>query len=338
MSQLNNYATLIIDVTDVNDHTPTVLFTQVNGTIMNSRSINLSECSIPSKRKTIHLSLPFFSFADTPLFYIYITDQDSNDNARVTCTLNDTRLNLIYLTLNAYSLQLNASFDYEIEQSVGIHLQCTDAGQWPLSTSILFHLQIDDCYDHPPNILSPLSFNQSIVLLVETIEFPLILTQLIVDDPDRFQPKIFTYSYTVIPYLNLSLPSNGTLILHSIPLPSFEDFLINITVTDLTNLTTSLSIPVQIRSINQTNDFSRRTTTTLNLMTFLFAFILIFLAAVFIGLCFLLIFLLRNQLPRKSSLNNSSCESTTSSNEQADTSQKTAIEVFDERTVCLEIA
>lgn len=55
VSQLNNYATLIIDVTDVNDHTPTVLFTQVNGTIMNNRLINLPECS--NQSKTIHLSL-----------------------------------------------------------------------------------------------------------------------------------------------------------------------------------------------------------------------------------------------------------------------------------------
>ena len=267
------------------------------------------------------------------MFYIYITDQDSGDNARVTCTLNDTRLNLIYLTTNAYSLQIidhSPSFDYEIEQSVVIHLQCTDAGQLPLSTSILFHLQIDDCNDHSPNILSPLPFNQSIVLLTETIEFPSILTQLIVDDADRFQEKIFAYSYTVVPYLNLSLSSNGTLILHSKPFPPFGHFLINITVADLTNLTSSLSIPLDIHSINQTNQRK-----TLNLMTFLIVFILIFLAALFIGLCFLLVFL---RLPQKPSLNNSSCQSTTSSTEQADASQKTSIEVFDERTVCLEKA
>lgn len=271
------------------------------------------------------------------MFYIYITDQDSEDNARVTCTLNDTRLTLIDLTSNAYSLQIidhSPSFDYEIEQSVVVHLQCTDAGQLPLSTSILFHLQIDDCNDHPPSILSPL--NQSIVHLTETIELPLILTQLIVDDSDRFQAKIFAYSYTVIPYLNLSLSSNGTLILHSIPFPPFGHFLINITVADLTNLTSSISIPLQIHSINQTNDFSQRK--TLNLMTFLIVFILIFLAALFIGLCFLLVFLLRTRLPRKPSLNNSSCQSTTSSTEQADASQKTSIEVFDEKIVCLEKA
>jgi len=49
--QLNNYATLIIDVTDVNDHTPNVLLTEVNGTIMNNHMINLPECTLKGKHK-----------------------------------------------------------------------------------------------------------------------------------------------------------------------------------------------------------------------------------------------------------------------------------------------
>jgi hypothetical protein len=44
--QLNNYATLTIDVTDVNDHTPNVLLTEVNGTIRSNRLINLPECTL----------------------------------------------------------------------------------------------------------------------------------------------------------------------------------------------------------------------------------------------------------------------------------------------------
>ena len=44
--QLTNYATLIIDVTDVNDHSPDVLLTEVNGTKMNNRLINLPECTL----------------------------------------------------------------------------------------------------------------------------------------------------------------------------------------------------------------------------------------------------------------------------------------------------
>lgn len=336
--QLNNYATLIIDVTDVNDHTPNVLFTRVNGTIMNNRLINLAECSVKGKKENNNSSSSLTpSSSDTPLFYIYITDDDSGDNGRVTCTLNDTRLHLFYLTTNAYSLQISdvsPSFDYELEQSVVIHLQCTDAGQIPLSTSTFFHLQIEDCNDHPPEILSPRPFNQSIILLSETIELPLILTQLLVDDNDRSQAKIFSYSFTVSPsHLNLSLSSNGTLILHSIPFP-LGQFLINITVADLTNLTSSISIPLLIHSINETRNFSVER--NVHLMSFLIVFILIFLAAVLIALCFLIAFLLRTNLQHKPNNNiNSSSQSTTSSNEHGDSSQKTTIEVFDERTLVL---
>ncbi|CAF5220887.1 unnamed protein product, partial [Rotaria magnacalcarata] len=50
-----------------------------------------------------------------PILYIHVTDKDSGDNSRVRCTLNDTRLSLIVLTTNAYSLQISGSplFDYE---------------------------------------------------------------------------------------------------------------------------------------------------------------------------------------------------------------------------------
>ena len=335
LPQLNNYATLIIDVTDVNDHTPNVLFTQVNGTIMNNRLINLAECSMQSKRKTQFFFYTFVlsSSSDTPLFYIYITDDDSGDNGRVTCTLNDTRLNLHYLTVNAYSLQIAdvvPSFDYELEQFVVVHLQCIDAGPIPLSTSTFFHLQIDDCPDHPPEILSPRSFNQSMILLAETIELPFIVTQLFVDDRDQSQAKIFAYSFTVSPHLNLSLSSNGTLILHSIPF-LLGQFLINITVADLTNLTSSISIPLIIHSLNETRNSSVERNSA-QLMSFLIVFILIFLAALFIALCCLIAFLLRTNLRPPV---NSSSQSTTSSNEHGDSSQKTTIEVFDERTMVL---
>jgi len=314
--QLNNYATLIIDVTDVNDHTPNVLLTQVNGSIMNNHLINLPECSLQN----------------TPLLYIYITDEDSGDNGRVSCTLNDTRLNLIYLTTNAYSLQINGSslFDYENEQSVVIHLQCKDYGLISLSTSNLIYLQIEDCNDNPPEIIYPLQFNQSLLIPYETTEIPFIITQFIIDDRDRFQPKIFSYSFTVSPLLDISLSDNGTLILHSMPF-IIGLFIINVTVYDIGNLTSGIIIPINIQSINETRSFSMENTSLILFLTF---FIIIFLAAILISICFLIAFILRRNLQKKS-VQNSSSQSTTSSNEQANSSQKTTIEVLDEAAVSL---
>jgi hypothetical protein len=243
-------------------------------------------------------------------------------------------LNLIYLTTNAYSLQINnsSSFDYETEQSAVIHLQCTDFGIPTLSTSTLFYLQIEDCNDNPPDILSPLPFNQSLLIPYETTELPFIITQFIIQDRDRSQPNHFSYSFTVSPSLDISLINNGTLILCSMPV-IIGLFTINITVYDIGNLTNTISIPINIYSINETIipiNFSMKNTSLILILTF---FLIVFLAAILIAICFLIAFILRSK--RSSSSKNSSCESTTSSNEQAGSSQKTTIEIFDEGTVSL---
>ncbi|UJR08595.1 hypothetical protein I4U23_012854 [Adineta vaga] len=317
--QLTNYATLIIDVTDVNDHSPDVLLTEVNGTKMNNRLINLPECTLK----------------DTPLLYIYITDEDSGDNGRVSCTLNDTRLNLIYLTTNAYSLQTtnSSSFDYESEQSVVIHLQCVDFGIPSLSSSTLLHLLIEDCNDNPPEIISSLPVNQSFLIPYETTDVPFILTQFIIQDRDHSQSNIFSYSYTVSPSLDINLINNGTLILRSMPdMPG--TFIINVTVYDSGNLTNTISIPIRIHSINETmltKSFPMENTTIVLFITF---FIIIFLSAILISVCFLIAFILRRKQrnPSKKSIPNSSSNgSTTSSNERTGSSQKTTIEIFDDR-------
>ncbi len=47
--QLNNYAQLIIDVTDVNDNIPNILITEINGTHHTNQPISLSECTPKGK-------------------------------------------------------------------------------------------------------------------------------------------------------------------------------------------------------------------------------------------------------------------------------------------------
>jgi len=306
--QLTNYVTVQIDVTDVNDHTPNVLLTQVNGTLMNNRLFNLPECS---------------SF-NIPLLYIYITDDDSGENARVSCTLNDTRLNLIYLTTNAYSLQrTNQSiFDYETEQLIVVHLQCSDFGFVPLSTSIFFHIQIDDCNDNPPSIISSLITNQTVSIPYETAQLPFLITELTIDDPDRTQSKNFSISFTSNPLLNLSLTTNQSLILESMP-SKLGFYSINLTAMDIGNLSSSLIIPIHIYSVNETQQIS-----TINKTTLIFCltfFILIFLLAIIISFCFLLAFICQRKQLLKTSLTNS--------DEQINSSQKTTIEIIDETNV-----
>jgi hypothetical protein len=332
--QLNNYAQLIIDVTDVNDNIPNILITEINGTHHHNQQINLPECTPKG----------------TPLFYIYITDEDSGENGRVSCILNDTRLNLIYLTLNAYSLQISGSplFDYETEQFINIELKCTDYGIPSLSKTILFHIELEDCNDNPPDIISPLPFNQTLLISYETTETPFIITQFIIHDRDRFQSKNFTYSFTVTPSLDLSLINNGTLILRSMPL-MMGLYTINVTVYDIGNLTNSILIPINIHSINETILLKKFNMNNTSLILILSFFVIIFIASILIGICFLIAFLFRRQNNQtkknlclccyscfniqQKSIRNSSCESMNSSNERADSSQKTTIEVLDDGRV-----
>ena len=282
------------------------------------------------------------------MYYVYITDADSGENGRVSCVLNDTRLNLIYLTLNAYSLQISGSpvLDYESEQRIDVELKCTDYGLPSLSKTVQFHIELEDCNDNPPEILSPLPFNQTVFIPFETTETPYIITQFILNDRDRFQSNIFDYSFMVTPSLDLSLTNNGTLILRSMPL-TMGLYTINVTVYDSGNLTNSISIPIDIHSINETMLIKRFTMENTSLMLVLSFFVMIFIASIFIGLCFLLAFIFRRRISNRKgcvccsscfnlsnkSARNSSCESMNSSNERADSSQKTTIEVLDDGRV-----
>lgn len=336
--QLNNYAQLIIDINDINDNIPNILITDINGTQSNlKQSIRFSEC------------LP----KSSSLFYIYITDDDSGDNGRVSCVLNDTRLNLNYLTLNAYSLQISGQpmFDYEVESLISIELKCADYGVPSLSKTIVFHIELDDCNDNPPDILEPSIVNQTLSIPFETTNLPFVITQMIVDDRDRFQPKNFTYSFSVTPSLDLSLTDNGTLILRSMPL-LMGSYVINVTVADYGNLTSSISIPVDIHSLNETISLRKFNMENTSLILIFSLFVIIFLASIFIGVCFLIAFLFRRNKSishslcccggcccvhiEKKSDRNSSCDSMNSSNERADSSQKTTIEVLDDGRVSFE--
>jgi hypothetical protein len=171
----------------------------------------------------------------------------------------------------------------------------------------------------------------------------------VIEDRDRFQSNISTYSFTVIPSLDLSLTNNGTLILRSMPL-TMGLYTINVTVYDIGNLSNSISIPINIQSINETILMKKFSIENTSLMLILSFFVIIFIASILIGTCFLIAFLLRRKKQskkplclccyscfnmEKKSIRNSSCESMNSSNERADSSQKTTIEVLDDGRVSL---
>lgn len=155
--------------------------------------------------------------------------------------------------------------------------------------------------------------------------------------------------FTVTPDLDLILTNNGTLILLSMP-PTPNFYLINVTVADSGNLTNSLLIPINIYSLNETLSMRKLSMENISLVLVLSFFILIFIASVTIGICFLVAFLLRRRKQTKppsclccyscfniqqKSIRNSSCESMNSSNERTDSLQKTTIEVLEDGIVSI---
>jgi hypothetical protein len=246
-----------------------------------------------------------------------------------------------------------STFDYEAEQSIVVELKCSDYGDTSLSKTVYLQINLQDCNDNAPEISMSLSSNETVSIAYETLAMPFLLTQFHVHDRDRFQSNVFTYTFTVTPALDLILTDNGTLILRSLPI-HMGQHRINVSVSDVGNLTSSISLSIDIYSINQTTlmrTFSLENTSVILILSF---FVIVFLASLFIGICFLVAFLLRTKKtnhPKTSScvccrscfnrptksIRNSTCESMNSSNERADSSQKTSIEVLDDGRVRIDI-
>ncbi|CAF0931681.1 unnamed protein product [Didymodactylos carnosus] len=286
---LSDYVIVNINVTDVNDNQPQILLTKIDGTkVINS------------------LTFPECTPIGTAVAYMYVSDSDSGENGRVTCTVNDAHFILNLLTTNAYSLQIREPFDYEQQQQqAGVIVTCSDHGDPVLSMSQTLTILIQDCNDNAPEIVSPtLPFNDSIYISFESTSLPFVIVQLIVRDLDRFQPQIFSYTFESTPNnidQNLILNNNGTLILHTMPtLIGF--YSINISVTDSgkdKQLTTSIQIPIRIYSQNDSHHLllgSKNLAIERTGLVLVVSFLAITLcAAILITCCFLCAFIIRTK-------------------------------------------
>ena len=242
---------------------------------------------------------------------IYLIDKDSGENGRVECQLNDSRLALIQLAWNTFVCQISEPiwFYDRMESLIFVQLDCTDFGQpSSLSSSTIISLQFENCHQYSIQLLP---FHPTFSIPYETTELPLMITQIIVDDSNSY---FVNFNITVDPWLNLTLLNNGNLILYSMP-NELGRFFVNITAFNRKKMLSSLSIPLEIYSINQTEKFvrDRPQATTYSMLIFAL-FALIFLMSISVGLSFLIIFLCQQKRWKKNSTSNSlSCISIISS-------------------------
>ncbi|XP_030621291.1 protocadherin beta-15-like [Chanos chanos] len=124
---LTSYATLIIEITDVNDNAPVIDVKSLNSPV--------SEDALPGKEVGI----------------ITMQDRDSGNNGRVRCYVQqNVPFKLVPSIKNYYSLVTTAELDREVVSDYNITITATDEGFPPLSSSKHIQLSIADINDNPP--------------------------------------------------------------------------------------------------------------------------------------------------------------------------------------------
>ncbi|XP_041846852.1 protocadherin beta-16-like [Melanotaenia boesemani] len=124
---LVSYATLIIDITDINDNAPL---------------INLKSLSNP---------IPENLSPGTEVGIIYLQDRDSDNNGQVRCSIQQgVPFKLVTSIKNYYSLVTSGQLDREVVSDYNITITATDEGSPPLSSSKTVQLSVADINDNPP--------------------------------------------------------------------------------------------------------------------------------------------------------------------------------------------
>ncbi|XP_069027592.1 protocadherin gamma-A11-like [Embiotoca jacksoni] len=124
---LVSYATLIIEVTDINDNAPV---------------IHLKSLSNP---------VPENVSPGTEVGIINVQDRDSENNRQVRCSIQQgVPFKLVPSIKNYYSLVTTGQLDRELVSDYNITITATDEGSPPLSSSKTVQLSVADINDNPP--------------------------------------------------------------------------------------------------------------------------------------------------------------------------------------------
>ncbi|CAF93464.1 unnamed protein product, partial [Tetraodon nigroviridis] len=124
---LGSYATLIIEITDVNDNAPVIHLKSLTNPIPENVSPG-SEVGI-----------------------INVQDRDSENNRQVRCSIQqNVPFKLVASIKNYYSLVTTGQLDRELVSDYNITISATDEGSPPLSSSKSVHLSVADVNDNPP--------------------------------------------------------------------------------------------------------------------------------------------------------------------------------------------
>ncbi|XP_058268053.1 putative protocadherin beta-18 isoform X42 [Hemibagrus wyckioides] len=126
-SGLASTASVIIDITDVNDNDPKIIL------------------------KSLKNPLPENVIVGTEVAIINVQDKDSGDNRQIRCSIQgNVPFKLNPSIKNYFSLVTTGMLDRELEEEYNITITASDGGSPPLSSSMTIHLTISDVNDNPP--------------------------------------------------------------------------------------------------------------------------------------------------------------------------------------------
>uniref|UniRef100_A0A8D3DTA8 Cadherin domain-containing protein n=1 Tax=Scophthalmus maximus TaxID=52904 RepID=A0A8D3DTA8_SCOMX len=124
---LASYATLIIEITDINDNAPVIYL------------------------KSLTTLIPENVSPGSEVGIINVQDRDSESNRQVRCSIQqNVPFKLVPSIKNYYSLVTTGQLDRELVSDYNITISATDEGSPPLSSSKTVHLSVADINDNPP--------------------------------------------------------------------------------------------------------------------------------------------------------------------------------------------
>ncbi|XP_033830452.1 protocadherin beta-16-like [Periophthalmus magnuspinnatus] len=124
---LASFATLFIEIVDINDNAPVIFL------------------------KSLSSQIPENVSPGTEVGIINVQDRDSENNRQVGCSLQTgVPFKLVPSIKNYYSLVTTEQLDRELVSDYNITITATDEGSPPLSSSKTVHLTVADINDNPP--------------------------------------------------------------------------------------------------------------------------------------------------------------------------------------------
>ncbi|XP_026214090.1 LOW QUALITY PROTEIN: protocadherin beta-15-like [Anabas testudineus] len=124
---LASYATLTIEITDINDNAPVISL------------------------KSLTKQIPENVSPGTEVGIINVQDRDSDNNRQVRCSIQqNVPFKLVPSIKNYYSLVTTGQLDRELVSDYNITISATDEGSPPLSSSKTVQLSVADINDNPP--------------------------------------------------------------------------------------------------------------------------------------------------------------------------------------------